>query len=166
MAGAVFESDLIGGEACMQRFVTAVFSHETNTFSPLPTPLSDFGRYSGRDGPVTGAAAFTLIGVPTHPWPPISISRRRPAVSSNSPSPPRRRRLVRPKIPSSNRLPRRSAQRSNAVAMRCFWICTAAWSPWVRRSGRRAAQAHPGDRTRIAHCRGVRLPHQYVRGHR
>ncbi len=42
----------------MQRFVTAVFSHETNTFSPLPTPLSDFGRYSGRRGPVTGNAAL------------------------------------------------------------------------------------------------------------
>lgn len=42
----------------MQRFVTAVFMHETNTFSSIPTPLSDFGRYSGYNGPVTGEAAM------------------------------------------------------------------------------------------------------------
>ncbi|HUC63931.1 MAG TPA: M81 family metallopeptidase [Stellaceae bacterium] len=39
------------------RFVTAVMRHETNTFSPLPTPLSAFGRGSTGDGPVTGADA-------------------------------------------------------------------------------------------------------------
>jgi len=44
----------------MQRFVTAVFSHETNTFSSLPTPLSDFGRFSGRNGAVTGEAALAI----------------------------------------------------------------------------------------------------------
>lgn len=42
----------------MQRFVIAVFSHETNTFSPIPTPLSAFGRYTGRQGPVSGDAAL------------------------------------------------------------------------------------------------------------
>lgn len=42
----------------MQRFVTAVFSHETNTFSPIPTPLEAFGRFSGGAGPVMGDAAL------------------------------------------------------------------------------------------------------------
>ena len=44
----------------MQRFVTAVFSHETNTFSSIPTPLEAFGRFSGGKGPVQG----------TRQWPP------------------------------------------------------------------------------------------------
>ena len=38
----------------MKRFVTAVFKQETNTFSPIPTPLEAFGRY----GPAYGAAAL------------------------------------------------------------------------------------------------------------
>ena len=42
----------------MQRFVTAVFSHETNTFSSIPTPLEAFGRFSGGKGPVSGDAAL------------------------------------------------------------------------------------------------------------
>jgi microcystin degradation protein MlrC len=42
----------------MQRFVTAVFSHETNTFSPIQTPLEAFGRFSGGNGPVSGDAAL------------------------------------------------------------------------------------------------------------
>ena len=42
----------------MQRFVTAVVKHETNTFSPVPTPLSAFGRYAPQHGPVSGEAAL------------------------------------------------------------------------------------------------------------
>ena len=42
----------------MQRFVTAVFSHETNTFSSIPTPQEAFGRFSGGKGPVSGDAAL------------------------------------------------------------------------------------------------------------
>ena len=41
-----------------KKFVTAVLSHETNTFSPISTPLSSFGQFSGGDGPVTGDLAF------------------------------------------------------------------------------------------------------------
>ncbi len=41
----------------MQRFVTAVVKHETNTFSPIPTPLEAFGRYGPEAGPVSGEAA-------------------------------------------------------------------------------------------------------------
>lgn len=41
----------------MKRFVTAVFSHETNSFSSIPTPLAAFGRYNGAAGPVSGGAA-------------------------------------------------------------------------------------------------------------
>ena len=44
----------------MQRFVTAVFSHETNTFSSIPTPLEAFGRLSGGAGPVSGDAALSV----------------------------------------------------------------------------------------------------------
>lgn len=39
------------------RFVVAMMRHETNTFSPLSTPLSAFGRGTTSDGPVAGQAA-------------------------------------------------------------------------------------------------------------
>ena len=43
----------------MRRFVTAVMRHETNTFSPVPTPLEAFsGRGADRGGPLVGAAAI------------------------------------------------------------------------------------------------------------
>ena len=42
----------------MKKFVTAVVKHETNTFSPLPTPLAAFGRYGGESGPIAGDAAI------------------------------------------------------------------------------------------------------------
>jgi len=41
----------------MKRFVTAVVKHETNTFSPIPTPLTAFGRYGAQAGPAYGATA-------------------------------------------------------------------------------------------------------------
>ena len=34
-----------------------MFQHETNTFSPVPTPIEAFGRYGAEPGPVYGAAA-------------------------------------------------------------------------------------------------------------
>ena len=46
--------------ALMKRFVTAVFKHETNTFSPIPTPLESFGRYAGERGPVYGEDALEV----------------------------------------------------------------------------------------------------------
>ncbi len=42
----------------MKRFVTAIVKHETNTFSPVPTPLTAFGRYGPQAGPAYGAAAL------------------------------------------------------------------------------------------------------------
>src|SRR3546814_10253130 len=42
----------------MKRLVTAVMRHETNTFSPVPTPLSDFGRVGPTDGPARGEEAL------------------------------------------------------------------------------------------------------------
>ena len=39
------------------RFVIAQMRHETNTFSPIDTPLSSFCRGSGQDGPAYGEAA-------------------------------------------------------------------------------------------------------------
>ena len=42
----------------MKKFVTAVVQHETNTFSPIPTPIEAFGRYGPRQGPILGEAAF------------------------------------------------------------------------------------------------------------
>ncbi len=44
------------------RFVVAQCRHETNTFSPIPTPLSSFCRGTGaNDGPVYGEAAIRAI---------------------------------------------------------------------------------------------------------
>ena len=37
-----------------QRWVAAVLRHETNTFSPIATPVKDFGRVGPTDGPATG----------------------------------------------------------------------------------------------------------------
>ena len=37
-----------------QRFVIALIKHETNTFSPIPTPLEKFGH---GQGPAFGRAA-------------------------------------------------------------------------------------------------------------
>ena len=42
----------------MKRFVVAMVKHETNTFSPVPTPLTAFGRYGPQAGPAYGAAAL------------------------------------------------------------------------------------------------------------
>lgn len=42
----------------MARFVTAVVKHETNTFSPIPTPFSAFGRYGPKPGPAYGEEAL------------------------------------------------------------------------------------------------------------
>ncbi len=42
----------------MKRFVPAVFKHETNTFSPVPTPLEAFGRYASERGPIYGDDAL------------------------------------------------------------------------------------------------------------
>ena len=36
------------------KFVVAMMKHETNSFSPLPTPLSSFGRTGGHVGPMYG----------------------------------------------------------------------------------------------------------------
>ena len=38
-----------------QRWVAAVLRHETNTFSPIATPVKDFGRIGPTDGPARGA---------------------------------------------------------------------------------------------------------------
>ena len=45
-------------EVMTPRYVLAGMSHETNTFSPQPTPLEKFGRYSGGDGFLAGQAAI------------------------------------------------------------------------------------------------------------
>ncbi len=39
------------------RLLIAMMKHETNTFSPVPTPLARFGRYRG-PGPLYGEAAI------------------------------------------------------------------------------------------------------------
>ncbi|MSP66926.1 MAG: M81 family peptidase [Alphaproteobacteria bacterium] len=41
-----------------KRFLAAVMRHETNTFSPLATPLAAFGRGQGGRGPLAGEAAI------------------------------------------------------------------------------------------------------------
>ncbi|MCG8548165.1 MAG: M81 family metallopeptidase, partial [Alphaproteobacteria bacterium] len=42
----------------MKRFVTAVVKHETNTFSPIPTRLEDFGHRGPEPGPLYGDIAL------------------------------------------------------------------------------------------------------------
>ena len=43
------------------RIVTAVMRHETNTFSPILTPLTAFSRGSGKEGPLYGQAAHRRV---------------------------------------------------------------------------------------------------------
>jgi microcystin degradation protein MlrC len=50
-----------------KRFVTAVMRHETNTFSPVPTPLKDFGRIGPTDGPAYGDEALRVYGGTNNP---------------------------------------------------------------------------------------------------
>ena len=42
------------------RFVLAEMMHETNTFSPLPTPLEAFAMGTGRAGPALGTEAALM----------------------------------------------------------------------------------------------------------
>ena len=55
------------GVYSMLRFVTAVFRHETNTFSPLPTPLSSFGLRRPGQGPPSGDAAIAALAGTNNP---------------------------------------------------------------------------------------------------
>lgn len=43
-----------------KRFVAALMRHETNTFSPVPTPVSAFGRVGPTDGPARGGEAVRV----------------------------------------------------------------------------------------------------------
>ncbi len=51
----------------MKRFVTAIFRHETNTFSPLPTPLEAFDFVSGGGEPAGGEAAVAALSGTNNP---------------------------------------------------------------------------------------------------
>ena len=44
------------------RIVAARFNHETNTFSPVPTPLEDFGPLHGADALAFGTGSATALG--------------------------------------------------------------------------------------------------------
>ena len=48
------------GGTVLKKIVCAVFSHETNTFSPIKTPFVDFGRDTGGAGPVSGDTATNI----------------------------------------------------------------------------------------------------------
>jgi microcystin degradation protein MlrC len=50
-----------------RRFVTAVMRHETNTFSPIPTPVADFGRIGPTDGPARGDEALRVYAKTNNP---------------------------------------------------------------------------------------------------
>ena len=43
------------------RVVIAMMKHETNTFSPLPTPLANFGRGKLTGGPAFGDEAAAMV---------------------------------------------------------------------------------------------------------
>ena len=42
--------------------VVAMMQHETNTFSPLPTPFAAFGSGAGLEAPPTGDQALDIYG--------------------------------------------------------------------------------------------------------
>jgi len=82
-----------------KRFVIAQIKHETNTFSPLPTPWEAFGHgkgpYLGKDA----AAALAGTNSPFAAF--LDIARPRARRSSRR-SPPNRGRRTRPRArPSS-----------------------------------------------------------------
>src|SRR5947209_6635664 len=43
------------------RVVIAMMKHETNTFSPLPTPLANFGRGKLTEGPAAGEEGIAMV---------------------------------------------------------------------------------------------------------
>jgi microcystin degradation protein MlrC len=49
------------------RFVIATMRHETNTFSPVPTPIESFGRGVGGQGPATGEEAIDAYAGTNNP---------------------------------------------------------------------------------------------------
>ena len=49
------------------KFVVAMMKHETNTFSPLPTSLSSFGRTGGHDGPFYGPEVIEVYAGTNNP---------------------------------------------------------------------------------------------------
>ena len=74
------------------RLLIAMMKHETNTFSPVPTPLERFGNGPGRS---TARRPSVLTAAPGPGWGPISISPRASAQKSYCRSPPARRRAGR-----------------------------------------------------------------------
>lgn len=50
-----------------QRWVVAVMRHETNTFSPVATPVRDFGRVGPTDGPARGEEALRYYRATNNP---------------------------------------------------------------------------------------------------
>ena len=61
----------------MKRFVTAVFSHETNTFSSIQTPLKSFGRFSGGMARFPVMRRYQPTGARICRLPPILTSRKK-----------------------------------------------------------------------------------------
>ena len=50
-----------------KRFVAALMRHETNTFSPVPTPVPAFGRVGPTDGPARGGEAVRVYRSTNNP---------------------------------------------------------------------------------------------------
>ena len=44
------------------KLVVAMMMHETNTFSPLPTPIESFGRRGALKGPAAVRLMRSLVG--------------------------------------------------------------------------------------------------------
>ena len=55
------------------RVIIAMMKHETNTFSPVPTPLATVRPPVRRCLMPTGGAYEAFQGDRTAPWPPFSI---------------------------------------------------------------------------------------------
>ena len=125
------------GESPM-KILIARMNHETNTFSPVETPLAAFGR----NGPATHDAYRRKQ---RHADRDGRVHRRRRAA---------RAEIVTPISASANPSGRVDAAAYDAIcdaivaprraAMQCCSTCTARWSPRTSRRRRRSARARAG----------------------
>jgi microcystin degradation protein MlrC len=107
-----------------RRFVIALIKHETNTFSPLPTPLTAFGH---GNGPAFGAAArsrFAGTNTPMGAYLDLAVREGAEIVTPVAAEPGRR---TIPRARPSRRWCARSRKRSAPAAMPPCSICTVRW---------------------------------------
>ena len=144
------------------KLVIAQMKHETNTYSPVPTPLARFALGGGT--PPEGEAARSRV--PRHRLGDRRVhrarrTRRRRVRGADRRQPPGRAARWTTARSSTSRSA--SAARWRKVATACCSTCTARWSRSPRRRRRRAAAPHPRDRAGRADRGRDRHAHEPVR---